>query len=112
MFLMFGVFFSSFFRCNAGDGEAIENIDHPEFDVTNRTVGPIECETTVLALGKHWKSICAIRLKLQRPFDASNCKIASAMSKPTNDRTICILKSNQTPTDIFCVVHLTDAGII
>lgn len=111
------MFFIFFFFCNypvanAGDDEAVENIDHPEFDVANRSILSIGCETTVPALGKYWKSICALRLKLHRPFDASNCKTAAAMSKTTNDRNIQILKSNQNPTDICCMVHLTDAGII
>lgn len=83
-------------------------------DVTNRTQSSALCEITVPALGKHWKSICTLRLQVQRPVEASNSNDETfvAMTQSTNERTIRVLKSNQNLLKTCCVVHITNAGII
>lgn len=102
-----------FFVPISGDENAAEELDRSEADLMNRTTQPILSEITIPALGKHWKSICSVRLQIQRLFDPSNCRATGATSanQMTNARTIRILKSNQNPTDIQCLVHITDAGI-
>ncbi|XP_031617803.1 DNA repair protein RAD51 homolog 4 [Contarinia nasturtii] len=85
------------------------DLERSETDLMNRTTPLAIDARTVPALGKHWKSICAMRLQIERN-DPSNSN-ATSMSNTPNERTIRILKSIQHQTGIHCMVHLTDAGI-
>lgn len=84
-------------------------------DVTDRTLSPSMSEIVVPALGKHWKTICPLRLQIQKRYNATNPNVhasGSAIINSTNERTIRILKSNQYPVDTSCVVEITNSGII
>lgn len=101
------------YRC-IGDRNATEV--EAEGDLMNRTtpLEPAASETMVPALGKHWKTICSHRLQIQKTFDRSNGRTNAftTQNRRANERTIRILKSNQNPINIQCIVHVTDAGII
>lgn len=88
----------------------VDELDRNDSNLMNRTTPPVVSETTVPALGKHWKSICSFRLQIKKQIDTS--RLSTVTNQFTNERTIRILKSNQNRTDIQCQVHLTDAGVI
>lgn len=68
----------------------------------------------VPALGKFWKSICQIRLRLTKPNDVFSCNkiMTSRNNVNTNERTIEIIKSNRQQTGIECKVVLSDSGVL
>lgn len=101
-----------------------------DMNAENRTLSsPIAKEIHVPALGKHWKSICSIRLQLAKSkltsttatqagastsaaaTAAATTTTSVAITKQRNERIIRILKSNQLPVNICCEVHIKDAGI-
>lgn len=68
------------------------------------------------AMGKYWQSIPAIRLHITKWGDRSNSTQLSGSigtSQFNNGaRTIIIIKSTMTRTNIDCSVTITNAGII
>lgn len=89
------------------DNDAVE-VQRMEID-TNRTAK----EINVPALGKHWKTICSIRLQMQKVKSTSTATVEAGMAitKKPNERIIRILKSNQHAANGCCVVHIKDTGI-
>lgn len=105
--------------CDVDDNDADE-IHRMEVDVNgaNRMMVPAAKEINVPALGKHWKTICSIRLQMQRSKatsmtteEAAAAEAGMAITKKPNERIIRILKSNQHPANGCCVVHIKDTGI-
>lgn len=88
-------------------------LDRSETDLMNRTTPLAIGARTVPALGKHWKSICSMRLQIERNHHTVHRSNSTATSNTpnTSERTIRILKSIQHRIDVHCMVHLTDAGI-
>lgn len=100
---------------NTGDENTADIVDQSDADLTDRNLSLTMNEMTIPALGKHWKSICALRLRIQKQCEITNANshtIHGAIIKTTNERTIRILKSNQYPLDTNCTVHITNSGII
>ncbi|XP_055316417.1 DNA repair protein RAD51 homolog 4-like [Sitodiplosis mosellana] len=98
------------FGC-AGDKSAIDDANQNEMDLMNQTESPKTTSALLPALGKHWNSICSLRLRIERKLDSTNSKSIFTTTEPSNERIIRILKSNQNQTDIHCMVHLTNTGI-
>lgn len=101
------------------DNDETDEIHRMEHDASaaNRVL-PTAREINVPALGKHWKTICAIRLQIQKPkatstsaTTAAAAAIAAAPTITKSERTIRILKSNQHPEKGCCVVHIKDTGV-
>lgn len=94
---------------NIGDETTIDDANQNEIDLMNRT----EMQTiTTASLGKHWNSICSLRIQIERQHDTPDSKSISTMIEPRNRRIIRILKSNQHKTGAHCMVNLTNSGII
>lgn len=86
------------------------DLERNDSDLMNRTTSTTVGDTTLPALGKHWTTICALRLQIGRQLDASGGNVSSK-SVETNERTIRIVKGNQMYVNTDCLVHLTDAGV-
>lgn len=94
---------------NIGDETTIDDATQNEIYLMNRTETQ---NITTASLGKHWNSICSLRIQIERQHDTPDSKPISTMIEPRNERIIRILKSNQHKTDTNCMVNLTNIGII
>lgn len=87
-------------------------------DSVNRTMMlPTAKEIHKPAMGKYWKTICSIRLQIQKLKATTATTMAAeaaatAITKNSNERTIRILKSNQHSANGCCTVLITNTGII
>lgn len=86
------------------------DLERNDSSLMNRTTSLTVGETTMPALGKHWTTICSLRLQIERQHDATNGN-NPLNAVETNKRTIRILKGNQMHVNADCLVHLTDAGV-
>lgn len=101
--------YRSFDVWNIGDEIMIDYANQTEIDLMNRKEPQ---KITEASLGKHWNSICSLRIQVERQHDVPDSKPISSMFEPRNRRIIRILKSNQYKNDTNCVVNLTNNGII
>lgn len=81
---------------------------------------PSGVEITTPALGKYWHSIPSIRLGIAKndgairltPYSSGQSNGDLTPQRNTATRTIFVLKSTMTRTNIDCTVTITDAGMV